>query len=70
VLAVVGGHYRETIERREGAPWVGFAFTYPAGASSGGSREEGMSPERYAGAESALGAVAAEWPAWPRRSSV
>jgi hypothetical protein len=70
VLAVVTGHYRETLERREGDPWVGYAFTYPDGASSGESREEGLSPERFAAAESALRSVAAEWPAWPQRASV
>ncbi|GAA2231671.1 DUF6226 family protein [Herbiconiux moechotypicola] len=67
VLAVVAGNYRETLERREGETWVGFAFTYPDGASSGGSREEGMSPESYAVADAALRAVTAEWAAWPRR---
>lgn len=70
VFAVVTGHYRETLERRDGETWVGHAFTYPNGTSSGESREDGMPPERWAAAESALRSVVAGWPAWPRRASV
>ncbi|WP_440709866.1 DUF6226 family protein [Herbiconiux sp. YIM B11900] len=70
VFAVVTGHYRETLKRREGDPWAGYAFSYSNGASSGESREEGMSPERYAAAESALRSATADWAAWPRRASV
>ncbi len=46
VLAVVAGHYRETVERRESDPWVGYAFTHPDGEASGGSREQGMSSDQ------------------------
>jgi hypothetical protein len=69
VLAVVSGHYRETLERREGEPSVSYAFVYPDGASSGESREPEMAPERVAAAESALRSVAGEWAAWAKRAS-
>lgn len=52
VLAVVAGRYRETVELRELDPWIGYAFTYPDGARSSGSREQGMSPERLRAAKS------------------
>lgn len=68
VLAVVTGHYRETLERRERDPWVGFAFTFPDGASSGGSREHGISAERFTAARSILREVG-QWSAWPRAVS-
>jgi hypothetical protein len=66
VLAVVTGHYRETVERRGRDPWVGYAFTYPDGAASGGSREQGMPPEQFRAAESLLGEVSEGWAEWPR----
>ncbi|WP_163631080.1 DUF6226 family protein [Microbacterium sp. B35-04] len=66
VLAVVAGRYRETIELREPDPWIGYAFTYPDGARSGGSREPGISPERLRAAKSILGRLSAEWSPWPR----
>jgi len=69
VLAVVAGHYREIVERRESDPWVGYAFTYPDGASSGGSREQGMSIERFTAAESVLRQVSDGWSEWPRVDS-
>ncbi len=69
MLGVVAGHYRETLERRELDPWVGHAFTYPNGGSSGGSREQGMSPERFEAAESILRTVSDGWARWPRAAS-
>ena len=66
VLAVVTGHYRETIERRESDPWVGYAFTYPHGVASGGSREQGMPAEHFKAAESTLRKVSDGWSEWPR----
>jgi hypothetical protein len=65
VLAVVTGHYRETIERRELDPWVGYAFTYPDGVSSGGYREQSISPARFKSAESILRNVSETWREWP-----
>lgn len=69
VLAVVTGHYHETIEQRDLDPWVGFAFTYPDGARSGGSREQGISPERLKAAESILRNVSGQWAEWPSNAS-
>ncbi|MFK4805376.1 DUF6226 family protein [Microbacterium sp. ZW CA_36] len=66
VLAVVAGRYRETVELRELDPWIGYAFTYSDGARSGGSREQGMSPERLRAAKSILGRLSAGWSPWPR----
>jgi len=66
VFGVVAGRYRETVERRELDPWIGHSFTFPEGSSSGGSRESGMSPERFAAAESILRDVSEGWHAWPR----
>lgn len=70
VLAVVAGHYRETVERRESDPWVGYAFTDPDGMSSGGSRESGMPSEQYKAAESILRKVPDGWGEWPRAAFV
>lgn len=69
VLAVVTGHYRETIQRRERDPWVGYAFTHPDGANSGGSREQGISPERLKAAESTLRTVSGQWAEWPSKAA-
>ncbi|WP_156888139.1 DUF6226 family protein [Microbacterium indicum] len=69
VLAVVTGHYREAIERRDLDPWVGYAFTYPDGTSSGGSRERGVSTERFTAAEAVLRDVAGPWTEWPSDAS-
>lgn len=67
VLAMVSGRYRETIERREQDPWVGYAFTYADGGSSGGgSRESRISLERYEHAQSILRNLAGAWAEWPR----
>lgn len=70
VLAVVAGHYRETVERRESDPWVGYAFTDPDGMSSGGSRESGMPSELFKAAESILRKVPDGWGEWPRAAFV
>lgn len=69
VLAVVTGHYHETIERRDLDPWVGYAFTYPDGANSGGSREQGIAPERLKAAEAILRNVSGPWAEWPSNAS-
>ena len=69
VLSVVTGHYRETIERRELDPWVGYSFTHDDGARSGGSREPGMSLERFNAAKSILGKTPEAWSEWPRATS-
>lgn len=66
VLAVVAGHYRETVERRESDPWVGYAFTHPDGEASGGSREQGMSSDQLEAAQSVLRKVSDGWSEWPR----
>lgn len=70
VLAVVAGRYRETIERRESAPWIGHAFTLPDGATSGGSREPGIPPDQVEAAESILRKVPEGWAEWPPSSIV
>ncbi|WP_454112102.1 DUF6226 family protein [Microbacterium aurum] len=69
VLAVVTGHYHETIERRDLDPWVGYAFTYPDGANSGGSREQDIAPERLKAAEAILRNVSRPWAEWPSNAS-
>lgn len=69
VLAVVAGRYRETVERRGLDPWIGHAFTYPDGSSSGGSREQGASRERLEAAASILRRLPEGWSAWPRAAS-
>lgn len=68
-LAIVSGHYRESLERRELDPWVGYSFTHADGVASGGTREQGMSPERFNTAESVLREVPDGWSAWPRAAS-
>lgn len=65
VLAVVTGNYRETIELRGFDAWVGYAFTYPDGDSSGGGREPRISLARCATAQSILGNGSGDWRAWP-----
>ena len=69
VLAIAAGHYRETIERRGVDPWVGYSFTLTDGATSGGSREQGLSRECFNAAESILRKVPEGWSAWPRAAS-
>ncbi|WP_298743466.1 DUF6226 family protein [uncultured Microbacterium sp.] len=69
VLAVAAGNYRETLERREGDPWVGYAFTHTDGASSGGAREPGISRERFDSAEAILMKTPQGWPRWPNTAS-
>lgn len=69
VLAVVTGHYHETIERRDLDLWVGYAFTYPDGANSGESREQGIAPERLRAAEAILRTVSGPWAEWPSNTS-
>ncbi len=69
VLAVVTGHYHETVERGALDPWVGYAFTYPDGANSGGSRECGIPPERLKAAESILRNLSRQWAEWPSNAS-
>ncbi|MBF4561217.1 hypothetical protein ITJ38_05720 [Agreia pratensis] len=69
VLAIAAGHYRETIERRELDPWVGYSFTFTDGARSGGSREQGISLELLNAAESILQKAPEGWPAWARSAS-
>ena len=65
VLRIAAGHYRETIERRGLDPWVGYSFTHTDGATSGGSREQGLSLEHFNAAESILRMVPEGWSAWP-----
>jgi len=65
VFAVVAGRYRETVEQRGSDPWVGYAFTYLDGGSSGGSREQGMPADRLEAATSILRNRPDEWAAWP-----
>lgn len=69
VLAIAAGHYRETIERQDLDPWVGFSLTHADGTTSGGSREHGMTLERFNAAESILRTVPNGWSPWPRAAS-
>lgn len=69
VLAVVTGGYRESLELRDGDPWVGFAFTYPDGRSSGGSLQQGAAPERLEAAWATLQDLSGGWSVWPRRTA-
>lgn len=69
MLAVVTGHYHETIERRDLDPWVGYAFTHSDGVNSGGSREQGIAPERLTAAEAILRNVSGPWAEWPSTAS-
>lgn len=66
VLAVVTGHYRETVDHRLQA-WVGFALTYPDGSSSGQSRADEVPADRLEAAATLLRARPDGWAAWPRR---
>lgn len=69
VQAVVTGNYRETVERRGFDPWVGYAFTYPDGAASGGSRAQDIPAERLNAAKPVLRNLSAGWAAWPHAAS-
>lgn len=65
VLAVVTGHYRETIERGF-RPWVEHAFTYPDGAQSGRTRAQDIPAHRLKAATPTLRNLSEGWAPWPR----
>lgn len=65
VLAVVTGHYRETIERGF-RPWVEHAFTYPEGAESGRTRAQDIPAQRLKAATPTLRSLSEGWAPWPR----
>lgn len=71
VLAVVTGHYRETVEWRKGDPWVGYMFSQPppVRAFAGGSRQPGVSPDRLKAAQTILRNGPEEWSEWPSATS-
>ncbi|WP_429460063.1 DUF6226 family protein [Microbacterium sp. ZKA21] len=66
VFALVGGHYRELVGPE---PWVGFALTFPDGATSGKSRAEDLPVERLEAAMSTLRSRADRWASWPQVAS-
>lgn len=68
VLAVVTGHYRETVERGF-RPWVEYAFTHPDGAASGRSRAQDMPADRLKAAKPLLRNRSGEWAAWSAAAS-
>ncbi|WP_405372862.1 MULTISPECIES: DUF6226 family protein [unclassified Microbacterium] len=68
VFATVTGNYRETVE--SGAhPWVGYAFTYAYGASSGQSRSDDFPAASLKAAGPILRALPDGWRPWPRSTS-
>lgn len=68
VFAVVGGRYREKIERGLRL-WVEFAFTYPDGASSGKSRSQDFPVQLLEDAEPILRSLPDGWGPWPRATT-
>ncbi|MEV8272276.1 DUF6226 family protein [Microbacterium sp. NPDC077184] len=69
VFAVVSGNYRETITRGLRS-WVGYAFTYPDGTSTGGpSRSRDLPTERYTDAAPILRDLPHGWAPCPRSIS-
>jgi len=67
VHAVVAGHYRESIDRRLGGPWVGYSFTYPDGdEGSGGTLANDIPAERIKAATPILHKLSDGWSEWPR----
>ena len=66
VLAVVTGHYRESIDRGL-RPWVEHSFTYADGGGRGGrSPARDLPAGRVAAARTILRALPDGWAAWPR----
>ncbi len=69
VLAVVTGHYRESIDHGL-RPWVEHIFTYPDGSGrSGRSLAKDIPAARVEAAEPLLRNVPDGWAAWPRTAS-
>lgn len=68
VLAVVGGHYRESIGLGP-RPWVEHSLSYPEGADRGRSRARDLPADRVKAARSVLRKLSAGWAAWPRAVS-
>lgn len=68
VFAIVDGNYRETVQGGV-RPWVGYASTFPDGASSGGSSSEDLPAERFEAARPILRDLPEGWAAWPRSTS-
>ena len=68
VLAVVTGHYRESIERGL-RPRVEYAFAYPDGRTSGRSRAQDIPAERLKSAKPILRNLSEGWVAWPHAAS-
>lgn len=64
VLAVVTGHYRESVGRGR-RPWIESETTFDNGTSSSRSRGEDVPPERLASALEALAGRSGPWAAWP-----
>ena len=69
VLGIAAGHYRETIERRELDPWVGYSFTSEDGATSGGSREQGLSLRAFQRRRVDPPYAPEGWSEWPRAAA-
>ncbi|MGV8911666.1 MAG: DUF6226 family protein [Rhodoglobus sp.] len=66
VFAVVAGRYRESVERRQGSPWISYALTYPNGESGGGGTvADGIPLERVRAATPILRTLPDGWAAWP-----
>lgn len=65
VLAVVSGHYRESIGRGL-RPWVEYELASPDGGQSGRSRVQDLPAERVKAAKPALRSQPEAWAAWPR----
>ncbi|WP_354670432.1 DUF6226 family protein [Microbacterium oryzae] len=64
MLAIVGGNYRESVERGI-RPWVEYAYTYPDGASSGRSRSRDLPAGRLKVATPVLRDLPEGWAPWP-----
>lgn len=64
VLAVVAGHYRESVGG-DVSPSVEYAFTYPDGSSSGSADAHDLPVERLDEAERVLRDLTAGWAPWP-----
>lgn len=67
VFAIVGGHYRETVD---GWPrtWVGYAMTFPDGSTSGRGPAPHLQAARVKTARKTLRHLPDGWSAWPLKS--
>lgn len=66
VFAVVNGSYQESVKRGL-RPMVGYAFTFPDGASSGRTGAGDIPAARLDAADPILRALPDGWAAWPPR---